>query len=770
LRLARLDISRFRRIRDQSIDWHPVTVLFGPNDSGKTSLLDAIEETLASVGGDEDKNIDADVTVELDGLADDGIDAALWHQLQVESAFWIHPSRRLAGDRSAADWFFMSEDPLFFPIGDLDGTASNGGELAEQICAELESLTDDPEVLCAARLVVETALAPPPGIRISTGADWQWAPNLRPLGQDVMTAMETLGAAIPPLRRNLDRKRKSLRPTELARTDPAREALLSVTGALSSLRGGHECPEPFDVHHQSGVLAAWRVVRIGDAHAGRAQAEQHLAEAIDWFVRLTNRDRPSPESDAWLEEEDDGSIRLHEHVEFLCRGLGLLAKEIAPGFVTREYRIGARPISPARWRSGEIASRVAVTLTLDAEGVDDSEAAATALRLDQVGSGIGVWAAYAVVEAVRQMRLNFERTMKERQEQPTPEAIVMELLGTDYPDPNSRDYKRIYHLAETFPLIPDSWLHTVYLIDEPERHLHPVAQDDARRWIARLVEEGDCSVVVATHSLEFLDVPTRLAQYVRVAPDADRTTTLTPITDDIVGALQSEAETLGIQPTQLIHLTRLWLMVEGEHDAMILRHFYGAELRRHRVSLFVLRGAKNALAVAQLEHLASYGAPIAAVFDDPLGAMANGELSERRSQTHEDRIIAGLRHLRDAANENAPLDLTIHRLPYPDVFCVLPEDAIQATLENDYRGRSVRFPGWDAVLAKYHEQAGGENAKDLKRVLFREIQLNTDSTEFLSAVLKRCPSAPLPDSPLDDLVAAILARAGEERPPRVASP
>src|SRR6185312_2330133 len=106
--------------------------------------------------------------------------------------------------------------------------------------------------------------------------------------------------------------------------------------------------------------------------------------------------------------------------------------------------------SPARWRSGDLTSRVAITLRLDAERPAGLEEEESVLRLDQVGSGIGVWAAYAVVEAVRQLRLIMERTTKERQERPTSEAIAMEVLGTDFPDPSSRDYQRIYNLAETF--------------------------------------------------------------------------------------------------------------------------------------------------------------------------------------------------------------------------------------------------------------------------------------------------------------------------------
>ena len=46
---------------------------------------------------------------------------------------------------------------------------------------------------------------------------------------------------------------------------------------------------------------------------------------------------------------------------------------------------------------------------------------------------------------------------------------------------------------------------TLYVFDEPERHLHPTAQDEAAQWVAALAED-DTAVVVATHSLSFLNL------------------------------------------------------------------------------------------------------------------------------------------------------------------------------------------------------------------------------------------------------------------------
>ncbi|MCL2824935.1 MAG: ATP-binding protein, partial [Polyangiaceae bacterium] len=48
--LKSIHIENFRGIRDQTIELHPdVTVFFGPNASGKTTVLDAIAIGLGAI-------------------------------------------------------------------------------------------------------------------------------------------------------------------------------------------------------------------------------------------------------------------------------------------------------------------------------------------------------------------------------------------------------------------------------------------------------------------------------------------------------------------------------------------------------------------------------------------------------------------------------------------------------------------------------------------------------------------------------------------------
>jgi len=107
------------------------------------------------------------------------------------------------------------------------------------------------------------------------------------------------------------------------------------------------------------------------------------------------------------------------------------------------------------------------------------------------------------------------------------------------------------HFVDGGPIEPPNHGHTIYVFDEPEAHLHPLAQEQAAAWVDKLAR-GETGVLLATHALPFLSLPHCDAQYFRVARSADWTTQVEPITDDIFGAVRESAEILGLPPVALI--------------------------------------------------------------------------------------------------------------------------------------------------------------------------------------------------------------------------
>ena len=96
-----------------------------------------------------------------------------------------------------------------------------------------------------------------------------------------------------------------------------------------------------------------------------------------------------------------------------------------------------------------------------------------------------------------------------------------------------------HHPRRHFVRLPQK---TLYVIDEPERHLHPTAQADVAEWVAQLGAQQGADVIVASHASSFLNLPSALVEYILVYRDEERITRATTVTGDVIGLLDSIAE------------------------------------------------------------------------------------------------------------------------------------------------------------------------------------------------------------------------------------
>lgn len=122
--------------------------------------------------------------------------------------------------------------------------------------------------------------------------------------------------------------------------------------------------------------------------------------------------------------------------------------------------------------------------------------------LSVVGSGIRVWTQYSLQEAIRALR-------RARAEE------------------------------------ADSERRSIYVLDEPERHLHPSAQVDIARWLAERVHDG-AQALIATHALPFLDIPYEGTEYFRVFRDNAGLTRASRLTPDPIGGLDRHVKEAGL--------------------------------------------------------------------------------------------------------------------------------------------------------------------------------------------------------------------------------
>jgi len=290
---------------------------------------------------------------------------------------------------------------------------------------------------------------------------------------------------------------------------------------------------------------------------------------------------------------------------------------------------------------------------------------------------------------------------------------------------------------------------TIYVLDEPERHLHPTAQEEVARWIADRVRDG-AGAIIATHAPAFLDLPYEGTEYYCVARAGGGTTRVTGMSEDLLGVIAASAPEMGLSPAHAVQLTRAWLVVEGEHDAQVLRHFYGRDLNRGRVALLRLRGVNNALALLQLGHLSTLGKPLYVIFDNVRTEWVTGEARPTGLPSREEKIIDQLRRLWNDPN----VDLRVEPFSSPDIICALPGDAVRRALSEAFRGKAGTFLGWDPIVTSY-EVAGSKG--QFKDFAFRQMQLGATGDEFIAEVLARSERLPLLGSDLHRSIEHVLA-------------
>ena len=348
--------------------------------------------------------------------------------------------------------------------------------------------------------------------------------------------------------------------------------------------------------------------------------------------------------DPWFEP---GSARPAAEIRDVCREASALATEIGPRFVSDDYAIRIQPLEPPLWHLNG-GRRVRVALVPRGRRTPDGPL--EGFGLDAVGAGLRPWAALAALEALRRM----------------------ERPGTT----------------------------SLLLLDEPERHLHPIAQRAAARFVAESVDQG-ASVVLCTHSPAFLSERIPSSELVRLSRERGATRAFL-VPAGRLDAVERDLEAFGLTRGDLLALTRGVLLVEGRHDRLVLRSFFGEDLADAFVRVLIVSGSDNASAVVE----ALRGLPITlfvmldGVSSELVESLGTGRITGRE-RAKEQRQIASLvvSGLVDASRVVA--------FDAPDIVWALPEEAV--------RTAAPTFPGWEAALAAFRAEPERMNPKEFLR-------------------------------------------------------
>ncbi|MGY2702565.1 AAA family ATPase [Nocardioides sp. HB32] len=252
------------------------------------------------------------------------------------------------------------------------------------------------------------------------------------------------------------------------------------------------------------------------------------------------------------------------------------------------------------------------------------------------------------------------------------EPALVEKAATTYKtDPMSQQLTRV--LMPYFTAL-DSQL-VVRVIDEPEAHLHPKAERSVAAALETLRNSGE-DIVIASHSAAFVDRPDWRTVHVRDGR--------VHVVDDATAVVRSElARDLGITRGELLAGIAHILVVEGEHDQVVLETLFGPSLRAAGIAIIRMSGTHNIGSMADLDFVERYvDVDLTVMLDNVrLGRMDTNDATPEEKK---------LRYLRREARRRGRTFAEIP-LERPDIVCYLSETAI--------RLGAPGFPGWRQVLA-----------------------------------------------------------------------
>jgi hypothetical protein len=659
MRLLGVTIEEFRSIRGQWLPADGLVVLFGPNSAGKTSVLEAAVELLRA-----GSHLRTDP-----GLLED-----VWAQ---GSVWFTLPRARTSGSSDAEFYraFLSGEhagsrawDGLVPEAGDLlRGKTSDdmrewiasrlvdGGEAGQQADRAVlaQSVLDPAAVFFVADIgrvfiYADADQIPEDAIEAARRiAAWEGTNDpLREIAVGLSTERQAaigsvtdsgaLADAFPPVI-VLDGNPESL-SAELRKTLPVIHDLL------------------WELHHPRTQMGASGYSQLVDLFAIRnSEGRSDYYFGDPWLERMSESGEPEFREPDHAPDRGAGWYRVRPSILAVAVMIEKQANRAAPGFLQDQGRIGIEILPVSVW--GQEDRRIRATFTgSDGESRD--------LRV--VGAGTARWAAAAVQLACRQLEKS-HRVVTDRAGLVVSDlAAVMDIVQAARKEP----------LSQTAVRLEPADAPGVYVVDEPEAHLHPSVIASVLSWLEELARTAT-AVLAATHSPMLLDTDSSLASRVLVLP-RDGGTELQAMTGPMDDSLAEAADELGITKGDLLLMTRLVVFVEGLHDVIILSEWFGNELRDAGIRIFPAHGGDNfqELAVTEpglvgSEIIGALGLKMAIIMDK----------SPTRVEPTANRM------LREA--KQAGRDVTAVILSEGDLLFYLDKEVC--------REDAPRFPGWHAA-------------------------------------------------------------------------
>ena len=476
---------------------------------------------------------------------------------------------------------------------------------------------------------------------------------------------------------------------------------------------------------------------------------QFLIEASirSLFPEVASRDPEEPALEPprrfWVVDDEE---RGYSPASGLLEVTRLLASETArllPPFVAASGKFFVRIIEPDCWWNDQ---RVIVGF----------ESGGQQRRVESYGSGTRRWVSICLLIAatnLSQRRIDFMAA--------GPRSFV-ERIAAERDTPGERNDLegaarfRYWFDGGGLEFLSSPMNSTLLIVDEPELHLHPDAQDDVANWLTSMVATEELTgALVATHSPQLLRVDANFSQVSVLRRGPERTTIQTLAGDDLA-ELDHAAVSQGLGRASWFFATRAVLLVEGQHDLELVRFFFEPELARARIRLLALRGASKVTGLIDSEFLGASGLPLFVLLDN-LRVDQVRDANSTEGLSDEERIVWSL--LQQARAD----DLTFLTYPEPDILCSVPMQVLARRfphLERQLAEASDARGYWTDLIERWRSESGTGQGRSFKK--WAAAQFNVTKTELpmvaLEAVARQDAPSPHLRQAINELLAHVSSR------------
>lgn len=730
MRISRLDLSGFKGI-DVRLSWERINVLFGPNDAGKTNILEAVASAFGAstpIRSSGARKPTPFVSALLEFEPQEPDESVLAAALQWDHVPPLFPRLERQTVSSEEAWSSAPSAARLkwagYESGGRSFTAFPKGEPPpDRTSTDIESIRlrlhgramralrakfDDPSIQTS----VETLLSAGLNSRhllFERGELSLLCPTAEESCAAAVASADELAArgwgsdkVLGPMVRQIAERQVERRPF-LRMLDKRRFQPFDVVWAAG------EVSEDDDVDRAlRAEFDRWRaeVTRAGElARELMRCVTPEVRETLNAVVRDSKIVANTAVSDRWVRHFPMEPLSPAPWVYHLKYRVTERANQLAAPIVAQSGRLELEVLASRYW--------VAEDRRLEPIVWQPHREQPTPLR--DLGFGIRTWAAIAVIEAATEQRHT-----------PLPHLEAAQRLAREASRRTSSDES-----PSPVPITHEVGARQrLLIVDEPEQHLHPRAQRQVAGWLAERAHER--VTLLATHALPFLDMPSPNAAYALVTRNADGVTRAMDISDDTFGLLELMSEEAGLAGrVEALQTIRAICLVEGAHDEAVLHHFYGHELARRRVLVVAVRGAKNVNAIIDAPWLSRMGAPLVILFD---GVRASQVTKRRRPPGSNVAARAVWDLLAHWPRATPPPHVANFGLP--DIFRALPAKCLQRAV----RAADGRFPGWERIDRTFAKKP----ALGFKKVVLRESGLasDTDLDGLLGRALESCRTRP----------------------------